>query len=432
MDHLKLNSDRLLDEAYDRSVALLHEVSSPAGFLASSAFDHYAVVWGRDAAITALGALTTDDERLIDTAVNTLRTLSTARSPLGQVAAVARPEDGNWDFGEGGAVDVTAWYVVLANAVFQKTSDLSLAQELWPTVEQAMRWLRYQDVTGTGLLSCAPATDWMDSSLAKSGRTLQMNTLYYWAAKAARQLATDLAVTEPLDPDEIAWRANLLFWPEGDHPIESLLAGQGMSSPPSPFPHAATVEAYRDSAGIDRRHYVSHVVHSLFDENCDVLANVLAICVGLADKQKASRILDTLQAEQASTPFPSKAWLRPITGDNSPYMRLLGAERHIDRRWHNEPWTYHNGGVWPYIGGFHVVALVEGDMAQEAEELLLALAQANSMGRNGERWQFHEWLHAESGEPNGAAMQAWNAGTFVMAWHALEDRTHIRSVFLKG
>ena len=29
MDHLKLNSDRLLDEAYDRSVALLHEVSSP-------------------------------------------------------------------------------------------------------------------------------------------------------------------------------------------------------------------------------------------------------------------------------------------------------------------------------------------------------------------------------------------------------------------
>ena len=81
MDHLKLNSDRLLEEAYDKSVALLHEVSSPAGFLASSAFDHYAVVWGRDAAITALGALTTDDERLIGTAVNTLRTLSTARSP---------------------------------------------------------------------------------------------------------------------------------------------------------------------------------------------------------------------------------------------------------------------------------------------------------------------------------------------------------------
>ncbi len=214
--------------------------------------------------------------------------------------------------------------------------------------------------------------------------------------------------------------------------MESLLAGKGTTSLPSPFPHAATVVAYRDAAGIDRRHYVSHVVHSLFDENCDVLANVLAICVGLADNQKASRILDALQTEGASAPFPSRGWLRPITGDNSPYMRLLAAEKHLDERWHNEPWTYHNGGIWPYIGGFHVVALVEGDMKQQAEELLLALAQANSRGRNGERWQFHEWLHGESGAPAGAAMQSWNAGTFVMAWHALQDKTHIRSMFLNA
>ena len=110
---------------------------------------------------------------------------------------------------------------------------------------------------------------------------------------------------------------------------------------------------------------------------------------------------------------------------------LLSAEKHIDKRWHNEPWTYHNGGIWPYIGGFHVVALAESDMEQQAEELLQALARANSVGRNDERWQFHEWLHGESGEPAGAARQAWNAGTFVMAWHALQDTARVRSLFVR-
>lgn len=423
---------KLLDDAYHKSIELLREVSTPAGFVASSALDHYRVIWGRDAVITALGALTTDDDRLTDTSVDTLTTLSRARSPSGQIAAVIRPEEGNWDFGESGAVDVTAWFVVLASAVVDRTGDVSLARQIWPPVVQAMRWLEDQDVTGTGLLSCAPATDWMDSSLVRSGRTLHLNTLYFWAARAAHRLAVVVGTDPPVDPVDIKWRVNLLFWPDPDRRIESLLTGQPMSSIPSPFPHSAIVSAYREAATTERRHYASHVVHSLFDESCDVLANLLAINAGPAEHEQATLILDVLEEKGAAEPFPTRSWLRPIGADTSPHMRLTAAERHVDPRWRNDPWTYHNAAVWPYVGGFHVAALAHEGRETKAEEVLRALARANLAGLGGATWQFHEWLNGETGEPAGATRQAWNAGTFVLAWNALHEPRHVDSVFVRG
>lgn len=419
---------KLLDDAYHQSIELLHEVSTPAGFVASSVLDHYRVIWGRDAVITALGALTTDEDQLTDTAVDTLTTLSRARSPSGQIAAVIRPEEGNWDFGESGAVDVTLWFVVLASAVVDKTGDVSLARQIWPTVVQAMRWLQDQDVTGTGLLSCAPATDWMDSSLVRSGRTLHLNTLYYWAARAAHRLAVVVGTDPPVDPDDIKWRVNLLFWPDPDLDIESLLTGQPMRSIPSPFPHSAIVSAYREAATTERSHYVSHVVHSLFDGGCDVLANLLAICVGLAGGEKTSRILDELDDGGAAQPYPTRSWLSPVTDPN---MSLVATERHMEPRWRNEPWTYHNAGIWPYIGGFHVIALIDAGRESRAGEVSQALARANFAGENGTTWRFHEWLHGETGVPSGAARQAWNAGTFVLAWNALRNPVRVASVFAR-
>ena len=72
-------------EAYERSVALLGEAATPAGFVASPAFDHYAVIWARDGLISALGALITDETALTDASAATLDTLSRHASPFGQI-----------------------------------------------------------------------------------------------------------------------------------------------------------------------------------------------------------------------------------------------------------------------------------------------------------------------------------------------------------
>jgi glycogen debranching enzyme len=35
-------------------------------------------------------------------------------------------------------------------------------------------------------------------------------------------------------------------------------------------------------------------------------------------------------------------------------------------------------------------------------------------------WEFNEWLHGETGHPMGYALQAWSAGMYLFAHHAVK------------
>lgn len=107
-------------------------------------------------------------------------------------------------------------------------------------------------------------------------------------------------------------------------------------------------------------------------------------------------------------------------------MRILDEETHMNPRWTNPDFSYHNAGIWPFVGGFHVTALALSLRQRRADELLGRLAAANQAGAT-EPWGFHEWLHGETGKPEGAPDQAWNAGMYVLAHHAVEHPEAIRS-----
>ncbi len=156
-------------EAFDRSLDLLKRSATPHGFVASPAFDHYAGIWGRDALITALGACATSDPALHAATAASIDTLTTRASPLGQLPAVVFPDRDEWDFGEGGSVDTSAWLAIAVDAYLTATGDLPRVAGWWPAVAASIRWLRHLDVTGSGLLSVAPSTDWMDAALTRSG-----------------------------------------------------------------------------------------------------------------------------------------------------------------------------------------------------------------------------------------------------------------------
>ena len=75
----------------------------------------------------------------------------------------------------------------------------------------------------------------------------------------------------------------------------------------------------------------------------------------------------------------------------------------------NVPHHYHNGGVWPFLGGFYVAALVKASRTEAASHALQQLAELNRSGH------FNEWHHGESGAPMGAEDQAWSAGMYLFA-----------------
>jgi glycogen debranching enzyme len=80
---------------------------------------------------------------------------------------------------------------------------------------------------------------------------------------------------------------------------------------------------------------------------------------------------------------------------------------------------HHNGGIWPWVGGAYVAALVHCGRHDEAKRQLTALARALDQGT--ERWECNEWLHGVSGEAMGAKHQAWSAGMFLYAAYAVSS-----------
>ncbi len=385
----------LVAECRERSRDLLHRAAGPAGFVASPEDDHYDAVWVRDAAVACLGAHRTGDPALLAAARATIETMLGHPGPAGQVPNTVW-RDGTADWGEAGAADPSAWAVIVTADHHAATGDTTLLTAAAPLLRDAWTWLASQDPANTGLVSSAPATDWMDSSLQRSGWVLHVNVLAAWAAGALEALA---GVIGPVAADAARRRERLdaIFWP-----------APGAAE----FRHHASQAAYAAAVRADRRHYLSHVSHAAFVDRCDVLANLLAVVSGVASADRAGKIVDGLHEMRVAEPHPTRTWDEPATADHDPWqMWDRAAERHIPERWRNPPYRYHNAGVWPYVGGFHAAALAVAGRTGAARLLLERVAAANRIGG----WGFHEWLDGRTGEPGGARAQAWNAGAFLFA-----------------
>jgi glycogen debranching enzyme len=84
----------------------------------------------------------------------------------------------------------------------------------------------------------------------------------------------------------------------------------------------------------------------------------------------------------------------------------------------NLPNHYHNGGIWPFIGGLWVRYLHKLKLSELARRELIKLARLCAQGLSQE-WEFNEWHHGVTGRPMGKAYQTWSAASFIRACHDL-------------
>jgi hypothetical protein len=352
---------------------------------------------------------------LVQGVETTLRTLADRSTSLGQVPNVYWPDRGYWDWGEGGTTDATAWLVIALAEHVDATGREAIAAELWPNVERALRWLAYQDVTGTGLVDSPAGGDWMDGTVRRAGRVFHVNVLYWWAARGAARLAERLGTEAPLDPAPIATAIDGLYWPSPGSDLADLNIAQYPGGATVEFPHPLAAAEYQRLITTDRRHHVALVSFGQFVDRCDVLAECLGIVGGLTDAGRDSIILDYLDDTGCAEPFPSRTWPEPFLPGEPRGLLDVGADALQDPRWRNPPGSYHNGAVWPYIGAVHAVAALTAGRTERAEALLDGVAEANRLGN----WGFHEWIQVPSGEPKGAPDQTWNAGCYLWAYSLL-------------
>ncbi len=411
-----MDTSSLLSEARTRAQAVLHGCVTPRGFRASALAAGYPQVWARDSMITFLGAVASGDEQLIATGRASLEEMSIHQSTRGLIQLNVNPETGYVSTENAGAADANLWYILGHYLHFQTTGDMAFLTQHWSGINRALVWLEYQDMNECGLLEIPEAANWMDL-LAVRYNTLYDNVLYYAAALAHHELAQHLPEhisrhQLAVDATGIHERLNALLW------IDRCWVAEHFAC------HLERLKTmrlewfmlYHNIGTISSRpFYLPWVAFREYGDWCDSLGNLLAILVGVADRHRAEHILRYMRQVGMAEPFPTKAIHPPIFPGESDWREYYRS-RNL-----NMPQQYHNGGIWPMIGGFHVAALFRHGWQAEAEQMLFSLANANRQGV-GDTWEFNEWLHGTSGHPMGFAEQAWSAAMFLYADHVVHTK----------
>ncbi len=397
----------IVSEASQRAVEVLRRCLTPYGFKASALSGGYPQVWGRDAPITALGALASGDDALIDGVRASLTSLTTTQTDLGMIHLNVDTRTGQVTTENAGAVDANLWFILGHYAYLTARRDDDFLRAQWPALSKALLWLQYQDMNDCGLLEVPEAGDWADLYSVRYN-VLYDNVLFVGALRAMTVMAETLGRSDPsyaARAEMVSERINALMWL--DRPWDGEAFGRQLEQL-----KALRLEwflLYQNTATLtEAPFYLPWVGFREFGTVFDGFGNMLAILLGVADENRTNLILDHVRAVGADLPFALRAFYPPIyPGDRD--WREYFRSRNL-----NLPHQYHNGGVWPFLGGFYVAALVQAGRRDEAARELEQLAGANREGKHGE-WEFNEWIHGLSGRAMGHPYQAWSAGMFLFA-----------------
>lgn len=342
--------------------------------------------------IASLGARLIDDARVQQALCASVLLLKEHRAPSGAIPnnvdpATLRP---NYRaYADGGL-----WWIIAGN---------SLAPDA-EAVRSVLGWYQCQDVDQSNLLSMQESADWQDLFCTR-GKGLYLNCLYVLALRSAAALLDRSGSAQAGlyrdRADGVAQAVNRWFWYSGDG---DLLRHLG---------HTFSTENWgdRDSLGrkrwippkcrlVSESYYLPYLAFRAAGEWFDVLGNLMAILSGVADSSRTEIILDFI-ARHGLHQLPVRSLTPPVCPGDPDWREYYGEL--------NTPHRYHNGGIWPFIGGFYVAALVSAGRHDEAVLTLRRLAELNQSG------EFNEWHHGETGEPMGVKDQAWSAGMYLFA-----------------
>jgi len=320
-------------------------------------------------------------------AASSLRALAAHQAANGQIPKYVDPAGREGDFWYLGCIDATLWWLIALRFVARQGGEAGLEQELAAQTARAIQWLSAQEHPRLHLVQQNEASDWADI-MPRSGFVLYSNALWYYVKRLYAIPAAD----------ETHFHFNHLF-----HPFSRDLPE---------YHRLRLLMHYARHHARDQDLYLSFVNFSFFGEEGDVLGNLLAILFGLSDDAQSNRIVRSLTRLRAHRPWPMRAVCRPIRRRHR--LWRLYMERHQQ----NVEYQYHNGGIWPFIGGFWVMALAALGRRTAASEALAQLAAVNQVGN----WEFNEWLHGKTGKPMGMPGQSWNAAMLLLANHALQEK----------
>ncbi|MFQ5594577.1 MAG: amylo-alpha-1,6-glucosidase [Anaerolineae bacterium] len=434
-------------QAYQRATDLLRTCLTEAGFLASvTEIDNYPRVWARDGAITGLAALLADDENLIDGFRRTLDTLAQHQGPHGEIPSNVTVGGEHVSYGGlVGRVDAPLWYVLGVCQYVLRTGDDDFLNRHRSTMERALFLVGCWEFNARGLIYAPMSSDWADEYI-QHGYALVDQMLYLWALDSFGRAVGD-------DPSRrraatLREQIEVNYWP---HP--------SLSDDPRVY-HPAAYRRFLADHPDGPSHWLATFTPGGYATRFDGLANALALLASPSTPRQALRqaqegprgdagsgdvlslskghrlgktvqmqtvieTIEMLNAKFAGPDDPPKTVglvpsFYPVIRPGGPEWPALRTNYAF--RFQNQPYEYHNGGLWPVITGFYAAALARHGEQVRAEAALQAINAANAQGLGGETWGFYEYLNGQTHRPAGTRHLAWSAAATVIAHRVVVDK----------
>ncbi|WP_418502527.1 glycoside hydrolase 100 family protein [Flagellimonas sp.] len=360
---------------------LLHNSKGPFLDLPRTAGWGYPEPYTRDLLISVLGIAATNNAELLQTVRKVLLMLAQNQSKKGHIPSLVHDKE------DRGASDTTPLFLIAA-VIYGKVAKEPLFLE--DAIKKALSWMEYQSPSDRCLAAQLPTSDWRDEQWVL-GYGLFVNTLAYTYLKLFGKTK----------------RAEKLRR-EIERPI---------------FTSNQAKKQGHEGLVIDHQPYYALWAYKVYSsERFDLLGNSIAILSGMASPSRAKAIVDWVESS-CSSMVKNMELSVDLPPNFFPFIYPGDADwrpRYVD---FNQPGDYHNGGIWPFVLGFYIAALVAVKQYDLAEKKLLELTRLIKIGKNKELgFGFNEWYKAQNGKPMGQDWQTWSASNYLYAARCVAEK----------
>lgn len=358
---------------------LLHNAHGPYHGLPRTAGWGYPEPYTRDLMISILGIAVSGNEKLLESIRKALETLAKNQTEHGHIPSLVHDPD------DRGASDTTPLFLLAAGIFRKVTGEPDFLAE---AVKKALVWMDYQSPSDRSLVAQQPTSDWRDEQWV-IGKGLYVNTLVY----------------------------SYLRLHDRHEKAEKLRDEMGRFTITKGIMH----HHVHEGLVVKHKPYYAFWSYKIYSsERFDLLGNSLAILSGIAAPSRADEMVSWIE-EECSVMRERGELNLELPPNFFPYIKPTDPDW-IDRySLYNNPGEYHNGGIWPFIAGFYVAALVAAKRFKLAEEKLLALTQCIKITRTENlEFGFNEWIKAQDGKPMGQDWQTWSAAMYLYAAKCVE------------
>lgn len=359
---------------------LLHNARGPYHGLPRTAGWGYPEPYTRDLMFSIFGIAVSENPKLMSGIREVLEMLAKNQTIHGHIPSLVHDKE------DRGASDTTPLFL-LGAGIFRKVSGES--DFLHQAVEKALTWMEYQSPSDRCLVAQQPTSDWRDEQWV-TGYGLFVNTLVYSYLR-------------------------LLGYHERADKVRHQMSRFTITGEGHHHGHEGLV--------VKKKPYYAFWSYKIYSsERFDLLGNSLAILSGIASPSRAGEMISWIEEECAGMRERGELAVG-LPPNFFPFIKPEDPDWHVRYSLFNNPGEYHNGGIWPFICGLYVAALVAAGRYMLAKEKLTELTRIVRISNSGKiDFGFNEWFKAQDGTPMGQDWQTWSAALYLYAVKCVEEK----------